>query len=48
MKSRTKKDLQYVEINSVNPLYVIIKKAMDTLKKLINISISSSLLCAKK
>ena len=33
------KDSKYVKINSVNPLYLILAKGVDTLKELIKISI---------
>ena len=33
------KDLKYVKINRVNPLYLIFNKIIDTLKKLMEINI---------
>ena len=35
----TIKDFKYVKINNVNPLYLFSAKLMDTLKKLIKVSI---------
>ena len=39
INKKKNKNIHYVTLNSVKPLYLIINKYMDTLKKLIQINI---------